>query len=96
MTLAAVNVLPEPVTPSSTWSRSPAFGLRDELGDRRRLVARREIVGDEPERLAALALLGPRRAVRNERPVAFGLGERGADLNGGHSSVMGPGRTLFQ
>jgi hypothetical protein len=25
MTLAMVKVLPEPVTPSSTWSRSPVF-----------------------------------------------------------------------
>jgi hypothetical protein len=32
MTLAMVKVLPDPVTPSSTWSRSPAIRLLDQLG----------------------------------------------------------------
>ncbi len=44
-----VKVLPEPVTPSSTWSRSPARDAVEQLGDRLRLVARGLEIRGDPE-----------------------------------------------
>ena len=64
ITLAMVKVLPEPVTPSSTWSCSRPLMPFDQLGDRGGLVAGRLVVGDELELLAALGLRRPRRPVR--------------------------------
>ena len=61
MTCAMVKVLPEPVTPSSTWSRSLPPQALDELGDRLRLVARRLELGNQLERPPAL---GPLDQVR--------------------------------
>ncbi len=52
-----VKVLPEPVTPSSTWSRSPPSQAVDQLGDRLRLVAGRLKLGDQLERPPALGAL---------------------------------------
>ena len=49
-----VKVLPEPVTPSSTWSRSPRLMPADQLVDRLRLVARRLELRMDGEALAAL------------------------------------------
>ena len=67
MTLAMVKVLPEPVTPSSTWLALAILGdAFDQLADRRRLVAGRLIIGDDPELLAALGLLRARGLVRHE------------------------------
>ena len=54
MTCAMVKVLPEPVTPSSTWSWSPRSQALDQLDDRLRLVARRLEVRDQLERLPGL------------------------------------------
>ena len=41
ITWVMVKVLPDPVTPSSTWSRSPSRNPCDQLRDRLGLVARR-------------------------------------------------------
>ena len=43
MTLAMVKVLPEPVTPSSTWCGSPSRTPRDEFGDGVFLVTARAV-----------------------------------------------------
>ena len=54
MTLAMVKVLPEPVTPSSTWSRSSLVDARDEFVDGLRLVAcgaKSETIFERPGRL---------------------------------------------
>ena len=56
--------------------------LIDQLGDRRRLVARGLIIGDEPQRLAAFGLFGPLGTVGHERLPGFGLFEAGANLDG--------------
>ena len=88
MTLAMVKVLPEPVTPSSTWSRSPALDARDQLGDRLRLVARGLEIGLDDEALAALGLLRPRRPVGNPGLLAKlrpALAEQGVERLGGGS-----------
>ena len=74
-----VKVLPEPVTPSSTWVCSPWRAVADQLGDRRRLVARRLIVGDEPEFPAAFGLFRPLRPVGDEVPPRIRLVEAGPD-----------------
>ncbi len=70
-------------------------GLRHQLGDRRRLVARRHVIGDQPERLAAFGFLGPRRAVRDERAGRFrvrrarcGSGWRPSDQYGPRSRFV--------
>ena len=49
MTLAMVNVLPEPVTPSSVECFSPAAQPLQQLLDRLRLIAQRRIGADELE-----------------------------------------------
>ena len=49
MHCAIVNVLPEPVTPSSTWDAVAAVQPVDELVDRARLVAAQLEIGDEVE-----------------------------------------------
>src|SRR5581483_6767341 len=54
MTCAIVKVLPEPVTPSSTWSRSPPQPFA-QLVDRLRLVPRRAEFGMKPVRFADIA-----------------------------------------
>jgi hypothetical protein len=46
MILAMVKVLPEPVTPSSTWCFSPAEALH-QLGNRPRLISARLVVGHQ-------------------------------------------------
>ena len=66
MTCAMVKVLPEPVTPSSTWSRSPRREARDQLVDRLRLVAGRLELRHEAERLRGLGI----RLMRQRRLVA--------------------------
>ena len=47
MTLAIVKVLPDPVTPSSTWCCSPAGKPLHNLVDRPRLIAPRLVTGHE-------------------------------------------------
>ena len=49
MTFATVNVLPEPVTPSSVWCARPDSQPVDQLRDRLRLVARRLVVAGQFE-----------------------------------------------
>ena len=66
ITLAMVKVLPEPVTPSSTWSRSLARACPDKIANGGRLVARRLVGADQLEALAAFRFLGPRRTMRHE------------------------------
>ena len=70
ITLAMVKVLPEPVTPSSTWSRSLRVDAGDQFGDRRRLVALGREVAHDAEADAALGLFRPRRPVRHPGLVA--------------------------
>ena len=53
--------------------------LIDQFGDRRRLVARRLIIGDQPERLAAFRLFGAGGAVGDEGLAGLGLFQAGAD-----------------
>ena len=60
--LATVKVLPEPVTPSSTWSRSCALMPFDQLGDGGGLVALGLELRDDLEGDAAIGFLGARRA----------------------------------
>ncbi len=55
--------------------------LLDQLGDRLRLIARRGVIGDDPERLAALDLVRALRTVGDEGLAGFGLVEAGADLD---------------
>jgi hypothetical protein len=47
MTLAMVKVLPEPVTPSSTWCFSPAPKTLHQLGNRPRLISPRLVAGHQ-------------------------------------------------
>ncbi len=49
MTRAMVNVLPDPVTPSSTWCLSPRLSAVDQFALRARLIASQLEVGDELE-----------------------------------------------
>ena len=46
MTLATVNVFPDPVTPSNVWKRSPRIQSRRQLGDGLRLVTGRRGTGE--------------------------------------------------
>ena len=59
MTCAIVNVLPEPVTPSRTWSLAPLSTPSISSSDRLRLVARGPVVRLELERDAGLRPLAP-------------------------------------
>jgi hypothetical protein len=58
ITLAMVKVLPEPVTPSSTWLRSPFSTALDEVGDGGRLVAGGLVVGLHADGDAAFGFVG--------------------------------------
>ena len=74
-----VKVLPEPVTPSSTWVRSARVDALDQILDRRRLVAGRLEVGHHLDGDAAFGFFRPRRAVR--RPQLAVLVQRIAALD---------------
>jgi len=63
MILAMVKVLPEPVTPSQHLVALGGIHPRDQFRNRRALVARRFIIADQLEPLAALGLFRQRRAV---------------------------------
>ena len=47
MTLATVNVLPEPVTPSSVWCFAPDNNAVGQFLNRLRLVAGGRVIGNE-------------------------------------------------
>ena len=66
MTLAMVKVLPEPVTPSSTWCFSPAAKPLHKLVDRARLIALRLVAGDELKVHESII----RRRAKNRRRIA--------------------------
>ena len=53
-----VKVLPEPVTPSSTWSRSSASHAAHQFGDRGGLVAGRLVFRHHPEAGGSVGLAG--------------------------------------
>ena len=67
MVCAIVNVLPEPVTPSSTWCVIAALEPFDQLANRARLVAGEREVGDEVEAVV-------HGGHRNSQSVLQGLG----------------------
>jgi hypothetical protein len=68
ITWAMVKVLPEPVTPSSTWSQriDRAAGVRHLL---RRIV----VHGSLPDRDMLMASAQPSRVGEGQRPAMFGL-----------------------
>ena len=73
----------------------PRLGLRDQLGNRGRLVARGGVFRHNLERPPALGLGGPRRAVRDKALPGLGFVERGANVDG-HGGNMATGPGLFQ
>ncbi len=64
--------------------------LFDELANRGRLVARRLVIADQLESLAALGLGRARGAVGDKAARGFGFGKTGADFDG-HADDMGAG-----
>ena len=69
-----VKVLPEPVTPSSTWSRSRALTPATSSSIARGLIAARLIFRDELELDAAFRLFRARRPVRHPRRLVAQIG----------------------
>jgi hypothetical protein len=84
-----VKVLPEPVTPEQNLRLFALLSSPDQLGDRLRLVARRLIIGDDPELAPALGLFRPLRPVGDEIPPRLRLLEAGPDrdCHGGHMVI---------
>ena len=101
MTLAIVNVLPEPVTPSSTWSRRPSLESCDELVDGLLLVSLRR---ESPSGAGTVRLRRPGPPCRSGawRPgqgregfsLAPGRGLTGTGRGEGAVAVGDPGAAL--
>ena len=77
MSFAAVNVLPVPVAPSSTWWLKPALDAVDQLGDRRRLIAGRLVRGVDLQvghGRTILAAVHRSHPSRSQRPISAPVG----------------------